>query len=132
MYPTNENVRPSSDASADGSAPTMVFAVAPGSTRTLDLRELGRFVRGHLIAIVVATLVFGAAATAYAFLKKPQYEAKVVLAPVGDESSQMSLGGLGQLGGLASLAGIQLGGSAGKSERIALLKSRGLTEDFIT
>jgi uncharacterized protein involved in exopolysaccharide biosynthesis len=38
---------------------------------------------------------------------------------------------LGALGGLASLAGLQLGGSAGKAERIALLKSRGLTEDFI-
>ena len=55
-----------------------------------------------LIASVTAAFAVGSAV--YASFLPPMYSASVVLAPVRDES----LGGLaGQLGGLASLAGIR-------------------------
>lgn len=56
------------------------------------------------------------------------YRAYVVLAPT---EKKTSIGGLaGQLGGLASLAGISVGGGD-SSEAIAVLKSRDLTREFI-
>jgi uncharacterized protein involved in exopolysaccharide biosynthesis len=69
-----------------------------------------------------------------AFLITPVYRSAAVALPVSaDEAGMGGLGSaLGQLSGLASLAGIQLGGESSKlEEALAVLRSRQFTEKFI-
>jgi uncharacterized protein involved in exopolysaccharide biosynthesis len=82
-------------------------------------------------SVVVSTLAFAIAA----FTMTPIYRATVVLVAVEAERAGMSGNlntALGQLGGLASLAGINLNaGGSGKEEALAVLRSREFTEAFI-
>lgn len=78
-----------------------------------------------LIASITAAFALGA--VVYALLLPPWYSANVLLAPVKEEAS-VSLAG--QLGGLASLAGIGAGGT-GSVEAVAVLKSRDFARAFI-
>ena len=69
-----------------------------------------------------------------AFVIDPVYRATTVMVPATNEhSGANSLGGaLGSLGGLASLAGINIGGSSAQvEEALAVLRSRDFTERFI-
>lgn len=76
------------------------------------------------LSIVLATVI--------AFVVTPTYEAKATLMPVESGSSGgLTGGGLGQLGGLAMLAGLQGMRNRTETEAIALLKSREFTENFI-
>jgi uncharacterized protein involved in exopolysaccharide biosynthesis len=64
----------------------------------------------------------------------PIYRAATVLTPVNQDADGMGLlnSALGQLGGLAALAGIQLGGGNQQTEEaLAVLRSRQFTEEFI-
>ncbi len=63
------------------------------------------------------------------------YRGKIVVAPVL-ESDQVGASGVGgalsnELGGIASMAGIDLGGDARKQEFLATLRSMGLARDFV-
>lgn len=65
-----------------------------------------------------------------------EYQAVVLISPVVDRSSDSPLGGIGgalsQLGGLASLVGVDVGaGSVDKNEALAVLESEILTARFI-
>lgn len=82
-----------------------------------------------IFAIVVLTT---SASVAAALLMTPIYRAEVLAAPVEDDKGG-GLGALaGQFGGLASLAGISLGGGSSKvGEAIAILQSRSFTEGFV-
>jgi uncharacterized protein involved in exopolysaccharide biosynthesis len=101
----------------------------------LDLRlVVGRLWAGRLW-IAGSALVSAAAFVVAAFLITPLYRSAAVALPVSaDESGIGGLGSaLGSLGGLASLAGIQLGGESSKlEESLAVLRSRQFTEKFIT
>jgi uncharacterized protein involved in exopolysaccharide biosynthesis len=77
--------------------------------------------------ILIAALLGSALGLAYALLAPPWYRAEVLLMPVSDQSAQ---GLLAQFGGLASLAGIDIGG-AEKVEPLAVLNSRDLVRQFI-
>jgi uncharacterized protein involved in exopolysaccharide biosynthesis len=84
--------------------------------------------------VIGASAACGAIAVAIAFLLTPTYKATTVLAPAKYDS----MGGgslssaLGQLGGLASLAGLDLGGGGLQvEESLAVLRSRGFTQRFI-
>ncbi|CAI2320842.1 LPS O-antigen length regulator [Vibrio parahaemolyticus] len=99
----------------------------------IDLRELfGALWKGKWI-IIVATFVFAVGAVLYALSLPNIYKSDALLAPA--ESSNG--GGLskmaGQLGGLAALAGVNLG--AGESSQIDLavqvMKSRQFVDAFI-
>jgi uncharacterized protein involved in exopolysaccharide biosynthesis len=77
--------------------------------------------------VVISTLAF----TAAAFLMTPIYRATTILVP--SSSAQNSGGSLGQIGSIASLAGINLNTKASITEEaLAVLKSRQFTESFIT
>jgi len=98
----------------------------------IDLRELfATLWRGKWI-ILLFTVVFAAGGVAYALSKPNIYQATVLLAPAQDEGGA---GGLkGQLGGLASLAGISVGGGGGASPTVIakeVLQSRAFLRDFI-
>lgn len=85
--------------------------------------------------VVASTVLFTGAATAAAFLMTPIYRAStVMISATAERSSEGSLsGGLGQLGSLASLAGISVGtGDSEVEEALAVLKSREFTERFIS
>ena len=78
-----------------------------------------------LIASITAAFALGSAV--YASLMQPMYTASVVLAPVKDDP----LSGLaGQLGGLASLAGIGTR-ATDNVEAVAVLRSRDFARAFI-
>jgi uncharacterized protein involved in exopolysaccharide biosynthesis len=64
----------------------------------------------------------------------PTYKVEILLAPIIDESAGSAGAALaGQLGGLASLAGLELGSGGGaKDQAVALLQSRTLTREFIS
>ena len=94
----------------------------------IDLLDIFRTLwRGRWLIIAV-TFGFVLAGIAYAFLATPVYRSEVVLIP--NESERPS-NLAASLGGLASLAGINLGSSVDKMEGIATLRSRVLIEDFI-
>lgn len=98
----------------------------------IDLRELFLTLWRGKWLIIATTIVFAAAGVAYALYKPDIYQANVLLAPAKEEAS--GLGGMAsQLGGLASLAGISLGGSGSNQTVIAkeIIRSRAFLADFI-
>jgi uncharacterized protein involved in exopolysaccharide biosynthesis len=103
---------------------------------TLDVRELVRRLWMGRIWIAASVLVFLGLAAAIAFLSTPVYRATTVLIPSGVDQANLggSLGGaLSQLGGLASLAGLNIGGNTGSTEEaLAVLRSRQFTQNFIS
>lgn len=84
----------------------------------IDLRELWNVIwRGKWIIIAVTT-IFAIASVLYALSLPNIYKSEALLAPA-DSDQQGGLSGLsGQLGGLASLAGVNIGG--GKTDKTAL------------
>lgn len=80
--------------------------------------------------IVACVVLCSAAAVLYALKLPNVYKAEATLAPVTDESG---LKIPGQLGGLAALAGVNLGSSGSKNTALAIevLKSRGFLMQFI-
>ena len=82
--------------------------------------------------LVSAVALVGALVAAYfAFTAIPVYRATVVVTEVHDAA----LGGANslssQLGGLASLAGVNIGANGPNVENKAILESRGLVEEFV-
>lgn len=97
----------------------------------IDLRELfATLWRGKWL-IIACTIIFAVAGVAYALSKPNIYQASVLLAPAQDDSKANGLPG--QLGGLASLAGINIGGGSSNKTVIAkeTLQSRAFLTDFI-
>lgn len=96
----------------------------------IDLRELfATLWRGKWV-IFLLTFVFAAGGVAYALYQPNVYTASALLAPASDETgSRVS----GQLAGLASLAGVSLGGGITNKTAIAkeVLRSRAFLGDFI-
>jgi uncharacterized protein involved in exopolysaccharide biosynthesis len=85
--------------------------------------------------VIACVVLAGAAFATAAFQMTPVYRSAVVLIPGGEERAGLSgaLGSaLGSLGGLASLAGVNVGsGGQGTEESLAVLRSRQFTEQFI-
>ena len=97
----------------------------------IDLRELFTAIwQGKWIIIAITTL-FAVASVFYAINQPNIYKSEVLLAPANqDKASGLS----NQLGGLASLAGINLGGSNGVDKTqmaLEILKSRKFITNFI-
>jgi len=99
----------------------------------IDLLEYWRVIWGKKTLILMVTFVVAALAAAYSLTLPNIYRAEVVLAPVSDEGSKSGglSAALGGLGGLASMAGISLGGGGSVEENLAVLKSREFLWQFI-
>lgn len=98
----------------------------------IDLRELfATLWRGKWL-IIATTFVFAAAGVGYALYKPNIYQASVLLAPSQNEGGGID-GLSGQLGGLASLAGINLGGGGSNQTVIAkeVVQSRAFLTNFM-
>jgi len=98
----------------------------------IDLRELFSVIWKGKWLIILFTVVFAIAAVAYALSKPNIYTSSVLLAPATEEGGGMSALA-SQFGGLASLAGVNLGsGSSSKTDlAIAVLKSRQFLMNFM-
>lgn len=99
----------------------------------IDLRELFAVIWQGKWIIIAITALFAVASVFYAINQPNIYKSEVLLAPAEQEGG----GGLsalaGQFGGLASLAGVNLGGGSSNKAQLAIevLKSRQFTSDFI-
>jgi len=98
----------------------------------IDLRELFSVLWAGKVKIIAITAVFAVASVIYALSMPNQYKASALLAPAQQESGGLS-GALGQLGGLASLAGVSIGGGESSESQIAqeIMKSWSFVEGFI-
>jgi len=99
----------------------------------IDLRELFATLWSGKWIIVAFTIVFAVGSVIYALSLPNIYKAEAVLAP-SEESSGGGLAAMaGQLGGLASLAGVNLGGGEADKTTIALeiLQSRAFLTEFV-
>lgn len=84
----------------------------------------------HRWVLLGVTFIFTLIAVAAAYLMTPVYRAQLVMAPV--KADEGKAGVLSQLGGLASLAGISLGGGGtDKATALATLESQSFTREFI-
>ncbi len=81
--------------------------------------------------VIAIALIFGVIAAVYALTATPIYRAQIVVTQARE--SDMSGGGSlkGELGGLASIAGLDLGANGPDAERPAVLVSRGLVDAFV-
>ena len=98
----------------------------------IDLRELFGVLWGNKIKIIGITAVFAVVSVIYALSIPNQYKASALLAPAQQQSGGLS-GALGQLGGLASLAGVSIGGGESSEAQVAqeIMKSWSFIEGFI-
>lgn len=97
----------------------------------IDLRELFATLWQGKWIIVATTILFAAAGVFYALSKPNIYQASVLLAPAQNEGTSNGISG--QLGGLASLAGINIGNGGSNKTIMAkeVLQSRAFLTDFI-
>lgn len=100
----------------------------------VNLAELWQVVWQHKWVIFTTAAVVFIASVIYALYQPNIYKSEALLAPAVQEQS--GLGALtGQFGGLASLAGVNLGSSSSANKTqlaLEVLKSRQFTSDFIT
>jgi len=99
----------------------------------IDLGELWRAIWSGKITIVIISFLFTISSVFYALSQPNVYKASALLAPASSEGGAGGLAALaGQFGGLASMAGINLGGSSDKTAlALEIIKSRSFIENFI-
>jgi LPS O-antigen subunit length determinant protein (WzzB/FepE family) len=95
----------------------------------IDLWQLWDTIWSGRWLIIAITSLFAVGGVTYALIAQEWFRAEVVLAPA-DKKGGMS-GALSQLGGLASLAGVSIGGGD-NNEPLAVLKSKDFAREFIT
>jgi uncharacterized protein involved in exopolysaccharide biosynthesis len=95
----------------------------------MDVADLVRTLWAGRWIIIITVAVFTILSIIYSLSAKTQYRADVVLVPASDEPMPSAMGALG---GLASLAGINIGGGGSKAvEALAMLKSKAFAREFI-
>lgn len=104
----------------------------PGADTRLSIEDLILLIWSQRLLFLLVTALVAALIVSWAFLATPIYQVEVKMMP--RQGEQISGGGLqsliGQFGGLAGLAGINLGVSVNQQEDIALLGSRSLFQTF--
>ena len=90
---------------------------------SLDRRAVG--------TVVGLAALGGSVALGLSFVVPREYAATVTLLPAKSERPSALDGVAGQLGGLASLAGVDIGSDSDRSEAVATLRSRSLAVAFI-
>lgn len=114
-------------------SPQLSFdSLSARSDDEIDLREIWNILWKGKWWIIGITALFAVAAVIYALSLPNQYKAEVVLAPAQEKAGGMS-GLAAQYGGLAAMAGINLGGgqSSDVDQAIALVKSWPFLDAFV-
>lgn len=104
----------------------------PGN-KEISLVEMWRILKSERARITAITALCAVISIIVSFLITPVYKAEILLLPVLDDRNGTATSVLSsQLGGLASLAGLNVGGGgAGKDEAIAILQSRVLIDLYV-
>jgi uncharacterized protein involved in exopolysaccharide biosynthesis len=111
---------------------TPQFVSVEGHERDVDLPSLWKLIWRYRFFISGMALVCALIAAAFAMLATPVYRAEATIIQVENQSLGRAAGLASQLGGLASLAGVDLtGGSGAGRDAKAMLESRHLVEQFI-
>ena len=99
----------------------------------IDLRELWQTIWAGKWIIVATTAVFAIVAVIYALSLSNIYKSTATLIPTTDEEQSGAASLAARFGGLASMAGVSLGGSGIDKTQIAIetLKSREFLSEFI-
>lgn len=99
----------------------------------IDLREIWQVLVKYKRMILSSAFLAALLATGISLTMPNIYRAEVLLAPVnGDDAKGGGMAAvLGGLGGLASMAGISLGGGGSTEENLAILKSREFLWKFV-
>ncbi len=97
-----------------------------GSDPEIEFSEILALVWRARWFVVATAAMFLAVGTLYVLLATPLYRAETTLVR---KEGRSGAGALAQFGGLASLAGINMGGE--QLTPVAVLRSRGLSRDFI-
>ena len=100
----------------------------------VNLAELWRAIWAGKLTVIIICFMFAIGSILFALSQPNVYKASAILAPASNEGGAGGLAALaGQFGGLASMAGINLGG--GQSDKTALaleiIKSRSFIQRFI-
>ena len=106
----------------------------PSQDDEIDLRELARAIWQGKWLILCITAIFAVSSVFYALSIPDEYKSTAILAPASTSSSSSLSKLAGQFGGLASLAGVNLGGGGGADKTtiaIELMKTWGFLETFI-
>src|SRR3569623_932021 len=115
--------------------PQVVYYLQPQEARSADeisLPDLWRVLVSYKWLIIGITLITTGIAAAIASYLPPVYRDEVTLAPETPEEGGRISALAGELGGIASLAGINIGPSVSSADKaIAVLKSRAFTDAFI-
>ena len=98
----------------------------------IDLGSALRLLWRRRLWIVAAAALGSLSALGLSLVMHPVYRASVVMVPVDDAGANGALGAAaGQLGGLASLVGLNIGGGGSRTpEALAVLRSRQFLESF--
>ncbi|OOE97468.1 LPS O-antigen length regulator [Salinivibrio sp. MA351] len=105
----------------------------PVNDDEIDLRELFAALWQGKWLIIAITFVFAVGGVGYSLSLPNTYKSEALLAPANESGGGSLAGMAGQLGGLASLAGVNLGSGGGSETQIALatLKSRQFISEFV-
>ena len=105
-----------------------------GVFSTIDIIDIWNKFYNSKEIIIYTTLIFSIIAIIYAIMLVPIYRAELLMVPSADTSANSMSGGSGSgLSGLASIAGIKLGGTEAslKEQNLAILTSRTFTDKYI-
>ena len=99
----------------------------------IDLRKLFGVLWLGRMRIIIITAMFAIASVFYAFSLPNQYKATAILAPADSDGSGLS-GVLSQLGGVASIVGVNIGAKENSESQVAqeIMKSWSFIDMFIT
>jgi Chain length determinant protein len=109
---------------------------SPGGLADNPVQVL-RVLWSEWLTVLSVTAIITLAAAAGGWLSPKTYQAATIVSPMsasgsGGQLAGLASGGASPLNGLASLAGISLGGDSKKFESLAVLQSEALTEKFIS
>ena len=98
----------------------------------IDLRELFTVLWDGKLVVTLITGFVAVCAVLYALWLPNIYESKALLAPKGEDGAGGLAGLARQYGGLASLAGINIGGGGGESSKSMMAQQKIQSLDFFT
>jgi uncharacterized protein involved in exopolysaccharide biosynthesis len=99
--------------------------------KTLSSREVFSFIADHIVAMLVGASILAILGFAIATILPKKYRAIVVMVPSEAIEGDKGGGLMSELGGLAQVAGLPVGGNSQRDEAYEVLHSRSLAWQFI-
>ncbi|MBF0602695.1 MAG: hypothetical protein HQL07_03260 [Nitrospirae bacterium] len=107
----------------------LAFLSPPIEAKEIDLQQYWQILARGKWLILIMTVLSTAWSVYQAKTATPVYRAEVLITAVGEQQGPSFGGGLS---GLASIAGLSIGGPSGSGSNLAIFQSRSFLEKFIT